>query len=144
MGGFDGTAAADSALREALAIGAAQGVWLCDRRFAGSDTWATANALAALIDDLGGADLVLCGISAIDGETGQVGPEVAERLGWPQVIGCEHLDLDGSTLTARRIVEGGYEVLRTALPVALPDTPCRYVGDDLDYPGLARSLVAAV
>src|SRR5690606_22612517 len=67
-------------LRDAIARGADRGVLLCDRAFAGSDTWATANALAAAITHLGGADLVLCGLTAIDGETGQVGPEVAARL----------------------------------------------------------------
>ena len=69
-----GPPAADEALRQALAAGANRAVLLCDHALAGSDTWATANALAAAIEWIGGADLVLCGISAIDGETGQVGP----------------------------------------------------------------------
>ncbi|HET6950446.1 MAG TPA: electron transfer flavoprotein subunit alpha, partial [Acidimicrobiales bacterium] len=77
-----------------------------------------ANALAAAIDRLG-ADLVMCGISALDGETGQVGPEVATRLGWPQATGCESLVLDGTSLVARRIVEGGFERLRLPLPAVV-------------------------
>jgi electron transfer flavoprotein alpha subunit len=110
---------AESALREAIAAGAHRGVLLCDHLLAGSDTWATANALAAAIRWLGGADMVLCGISAIDGETGQVGPSVAQRLGWPQATGCESLLVEDGTLVARRIVEGGYERLRLPLPAVV-------------------------
>ena len=109
---------AEAALREAVSLGASRAFLLCDRVLAGSDTWATANALAAAIDRLG-ADLVMCGISALDGETGQVGPEVATRLGWPQATGCESLALDGSCLVARRIVEGGFERLRLPLPAVV-------------------------
>jgi electron transfer flavoprotein beta subunit len=86
---------------------------------AGSDTWATSNALAAAIRWLGAVDLVVCGISALDGETGQVGPEVATRLGSPQATGCESLELDGTNVVARRIVEGGFERLRVPLPAVV-------------------------
>jgi electron transfer flavoprotein beta subunit len=113
-----GPPAAEAALREAVSLGATRAVLLCDRLLAGSDTWATANALAAAIDRLG-ADLVLCGISALDGETGQVGPEVATRLGWPQATGCESLEREGTGLVARRIVEGGFEWLRLPLPAVV-------------------------
>jgi electron transfer flavoprotein beta subunit len=114
-----GPAHAEKALREALSLGATRAVLLCDRTLAGSDPWATANTLAAAIGMLGDADLVLCGISAIDGETGQVGPEVATRLDWPQATGCESLEIDGTTLIARRIVEGGFERLRLPLPAVV-------------------------
>ena len=114
-----GPPAADEALRQALAAGANRAVLLCDHALAGSDTWATANALSAAIEWIGGADLVLCGISAIDGETGQVGPSVAQRLGWPQATGCESLAVDGKTLIARRVVEGGFERLRLPLPAVV-------------------------
>ena len=114
-----GPARADETLRHALAAGADRAVLLCDHLLAGSDTWATANALAAAIEWIGGADLVLCGISAIDGETGQVGPSVAQRLGWPQATGCESLAVEGETLIARRVVEGGYERLRMPLPAVV-------------------------
>ncbi len=110
---------ADETLRQALTAGATRAVLLCDHLLAGSDTWATANALAAAIKWIGGADLVLCGISAIDGETGQVGPSVAERLGWPQATGCEALAIEGDSLIARRVVEGGYERLRLPLPAVV-------------------------
>ncbi|HEX6424492.1 MAG TPA: FAD-binding protein [Acidimicrobiales bacterium] len=113
-----GPPAAEAALREALSLGAARAWLLCDRALAGSDTWATANALAAAVDRLG-ADVVLCGATALDGETGQVGPEVATRLGWPQATGCESLDVDGAGLVARRIVEGGFERLRLPLPAVV-------------------------
>ena len=107
---------AEAVLRDAVARGADRGVILCDRAFAGSDTWATANALAAAVTRLGGADLVLTGLTAIDGETGQVGPQIAERLGLPQATACEELAFDGERLVARRIVEGGYEQLAMPLP----------------------------
>ena len=123
---------ADETLRQALAAGANRAVLLCDHVLAGSDTWATANALAAAIKWIGGADLVVCGISAIDGETGQVGPSVAQRLGWPQATGCESLAVDGESLIARRVVEGGVRAVassptsrghrwRDRLRAALPD-----------------------
>lgn len=111
---------AEEVLRDAIARGADAGVLLVDRMLAGSDTWATANALAAAVRRLGDADLVLTGLSALDGETGQVGPQIAARLGLPQATGCEALEigeLEGARhLVARRIVEGGYEVLRLPLP----------------------------
>jgi electron transfer flavoprotein alpha/beta subunit len=114
-----GPANAEKALREALSLGATRAVLPCDRMLAGSDTWATANALAAAIGWLGDVDLVVCGISALDGETGQVGPEAATRLGWPQATGCESLEIDGTSLIARRIVEGGFERLRLPLPAVV-------------------------
>ena len=121
---------AEGALRDAIAGGARRGVLLCDRLLAGSDTWATANALVAGILAVGGADIVVCGMTALDGETGQVGPSVAARLDWPQVTGCESMTIEGSTIVARRVVEGGYEVVRATLPavVTISETgfPPRY------------------
>lgn len=110
---------ADETLRQALEAGATRAVLLCDHMLAGSDTWATANALAAGIRWIGDVDLVLCGISAIDGETGQVGPSVAQRLGWPQVTACEALEVEERSLIARRVVEGGFERLRLPLPAVV-------------------------
>ncbi len=114
-----GPARAESTLREAIALGADRGVLLNDRLFAGSDTWATANALAAAIRHLGGADVILCGTTAIDGETGHVGPQVAQRLGLEVATGCEDAHLEGGRLVVRRIVEGGYEVRSLPLPAVL-------------------------
>ncbi|HEY7627525.1 MAG TPA: electron transfer flavoprotein subunit beta/FixA family protein, partial [Ilumatobacteraceae bacterium] len=110
---------AEETLRQALEAGAHHAVLLCDHALAGSDTWATANALAAAIRWIGSVDLVLCGISAIDGETGQVGPSVAQRLGWPQATACEALDIVGDAVVARRVVEGGYERLHLPLPAVV-------------------------
>ena len=136
-----GPAAAEEALRDALAYGAAEAHLVTDRAFAGSDTWATANILAAAIECTGPFDLVLCGLSAIDGETGQVGPQIAERLDWPQVTGCEHLDLgEDQTLVVRRVVEGGYETLTVPVPalVTIAET-----GFTPHYPTLPRRRRAA-
>jgi electron transfer flavoprotein alpha subunit len=107
---------AEEVLREAIARGADAGVLVCDRALAGSDTWATSNALAAAIEHVGDVDLVVCGTTALDGETGQVGPQVAHRLGLPQATFCEHLEIGPDGLDARRIVEGGYERLHLPLP----------------------------
>jgi electron transfer flavoprotein alpha subunit len=114
-----GPARAEEVLRDAVARGADRGILLCDRAFAGSDTWATANALSAAVAALGGADLVIAGLTAIDGETGQVGPQVAQRLGLPQATACEELTLHDGRLLARRIVEGGYERLSVPLPAVV-------------------------
>lgn len=111
-----GPARAESCLRDVIALGVEKGVLLNDRLFAGSDTWATANVLAAAIRQLGGADLVLCGTSALDGETGHVGPQVAQRLGIPQATMCEDAHIENGRLIVRRIVEGGYEVRSLPLP----------------------------
>ena len=135
-----GPPAAETALRDALAYGAHEAHLVTDRAFAGSDTWATANILAAAIDHLGSFDLVLCGLSAIDGETGQVGPQIAERLDWPQATGCEHLDLDASAShrpprgrgwlrdrfgAAPGAGDDHRDRLHPALPHAAPPTPGR-------------------
>ena len=83
-----GPPAAAGALREMIACGASRAVHLCDPAFAGSDTLATARALAAAISTEGPFDLVLCGLNSLDADTGQVGPEVAELLGLPFVAGA--------------------------------------------------------
>jgi len=132
---------AEEVLREAIARGAAGGVLLCDRTFAGSDTWATANVLAAAIERLG-ADLVVGGLSALDGETGQVGPEVAARLGWPQVTMCEAMHVDGDHFVARRIVEGGYEVVSSPLPAVVTVAETGYLPRYPTLPGRRRATTA--
>ena len=139
-----GPAAAEGALRDAIAGGAHRGVLLCDHLLAGSDTWATANALAAGIRHLGGADLVVAGLTALDGETGQVGPSVAQRLGWPQVTGCESLAVEDGTLTARRIVEGGYEVVRVRLPAVVTVGETGFVPRYPSLPARRRAQQAAI
>lgn len=100
-----GPPSADEVLREALAWGADAGVLLTDPRFAGSDTLATARALAALLEREGPYDLVLVGRSSIDAETGQVGPELAQLLGLPFASAVRDLELDQSSSTVRVLCE---------------------------------------
>jgi electron transfer flavoprotein beta subunit len=109
-----------SALREAVAMGLDDAVLLSDKRFAGSDTWATSYVLAAAIRQMGEYDLILCGERATDGDTGQVGPGIAAWLELP-VVGFvgEIRDVTASHLLARRLVEDGHETLRVRLPALL-------------------------
>ncbi|MEG1498209.1 MAG: electron transfer flavoprotein subunit beta/FixA family protein [Bacteroidales bacterium] len=108
---------AEAILREALAMGADRAILLTDRKFAGADTLATSNALAGALSTLE-YDLIIAGRQAIDGDTAQVGPEVAEKLDLPQVSYVEGLEYDGKkTLTVKKQTEEGYQVWEV-------DTPC--------------------
>jgi len=110
---------AETALRDAIAMGADSGVLLTDRAFAGSDTWATAYALAKAIKHLGG-DIVLCGKQAIDGDTAQVGPEIAEFLGIPHVAYVRKInDLTDGRIVVERLMDDGFDVVESTLPVLL-------------------------
>jgi electron transfer flavoprotein alpha subunit len=115
-----GPPGARDALLECLALGADRGVHLNDRALAGSDTLATARALAAAIRREA-PDLVLFGRASTDAETGQVGPEVAELLGWPQVTGARRLALDPATraFEAEREADDGFETLAGPLPAVV-------------------------
>lgn len=110
---------AEVALRETLSMGVDKVILLTDRAFAGSDTWATATILAAAIEKIGDYDLVLCGRQAIDGDTAQVGPEIAEFLGIPQITYASHVETDGIKVTVRRVIEEGYFLVESPLPVLL-------------------------
>jgi len=110
---------AEVALREALAMGADRAILLCDRKFSGSDTWATAHALTYGIKKVGGFDLIFCGRQAIDGDTAQVGPQIAEYLDLPQVSYVRKVKIVGDKVTAERAMEDGYEVIETTLPCLL-------------------------
>jgi len=109
---------AEDALREALAMGTNKAILLCDVKFAGSDTWATANALAAIIKKLD-YDLIICGRQAIDGDTAQVGPQLAENLGLPQITYVQKLDVKGNKIESQRELEDGYEVVKANLPALI-------------------------
>jgi electron transfer flavoprotein alpha/beta subunit len=115
-----GPPAARAGLEDCLALGADRGLHLCDRLLAGSDTLATARALAAAVlrEE---ADLVLFGRSSTDAETGQVGPEVAELLDLPQVTGARTLDVDPAarTFTAERETDEGFESVAGPLPAVI-------------------------
>lgn len=108
---------AELALREALAMGADEAILLSDRAFGGADTWATSSTLAAALRKLP-FDLVICGRQAIDGDTAQVGPQIAEHLGLPQISYASELSLDpeGRSVVAKRVYEDGYQRIRAKLP----------------------------
>ncbi|MFH0953998.1 MAG: electron transfer flavoprotein subunit beta/FixA family protein [Verrucomicrobiota bacterium] len=110
---------AEAALRESMARGADEVVLLCDRAFAGSDTWATSYSLAQAIRALDKVDIVFCGKQAIDGDTAQVGPGVAEFLGWPVVTYVRKLEVQGDTVKIERIFEDGFERIEAPLPAVL-------------------------
>lgn len=107
-------------LREGLYRGADAGILLTDKAFAGSDTLATSYALSCAIRKAGNADLILAGRQAIDGDTAQVGPQVADKLGIPQITYAESLiSLGGQTIRVKRRLERGVEIVESALPVLL-------------------------
>jgi electron transfer flavoprotein beta subunit len=110
---------AEIALRESLALGADEAVLVCDRAFAGSDTWATARTLSAAVRATGPYDLVLAGAKATDGETGQVGPEAAAMMGLPFLSNVCGLDACEGALVATRSVEEGTERARLPFPCLL-------------------------
>ena len=110
---------ADAILREAFAMGVDRAILLTDRAFAGADTLATSNALAGALRSLD-YDLVIGGRQAIDGDTAQVGPEMAEHLGLPQISYVTGLEYDGkNTLTVKKETEEGYQMLSVEMPCVL-------------------------
>jgi len=115
-----GPAQAEEVLREAISLGADDTVLLSDRAFAGADTWATACTLARAIEKMGPYDLVICGRQTIDGDTGQVGPELAEMLGVPFVAYVSQVEeISGGGMRVRRMIEDGYEVIEAPLPAVI-------------------------
>lgn len=116
-----GIPAATVMLRECLAMGADKAVFLTDRPFAGADTWATSNTLASAIRQMGDYDIIFAGRQAIDGDTAQVGPQIAERLGIPQVTYVMDFDCDQAAgkVTVKRQLEDGYEVIEASTPILL-------------------------
>jgi len=110
---------AETALREAIAMGADDAVLLTDRAFAGSDTWATAYTLSKAVGQIG-ADVILCGKQAIDGDTAQVGPEMAEFLDMPHISYIRKVvEVASDKLVVQRLMDDGYDVVETSLPVLL-------------------------
>nr|HID12467.1 electron transfer flavoprotein beta subunit/FixA family protein [Anaerolineae bacterium] len=106
-------------LREALYRGADRVILLSDRKFAGSDTLATSYALKCAIDRIGDYDLIFCGRQAIDGDTAQVGPQVAEKLGLPQITYAESIQLQGDEIVVQRAFPLGKETVKCTLPCLL-------------------------
>jgi electron transfer flavoprotein beta subunit len=136
---------AETALREAISLGVDEGILLSDPAFAGADTWATSYTLSAAIRKLGQYDLVICGRQTLDGDTGHVGPQLAEMLDVPfiaYISGIEEI-ADGG-MHVRRMVEDGYEIMESPLPAVLT------VVKEINTPrlpslrGIARSKSAAI
>jgi electron transfer flavoprotein alpha/beta subunit len=107
---------AEEALREALAMGADEAILLCDRAFAGADTLATSYTLGCAINRIRHFDLVLCGREAIDGNTAQVGPELAEYLKIPQITYAQKVEIEGDAIKVQRALEDRWEWVETKLP----------------------------
>ncbi len=107
-------------IREAMFRGADTGIVLTDRALGGADTLATSYSLAQAIKKMGKVDVVLCGRQAIDGDTAQVGPQVAEKLGMPQVTYAEEiLSIADGKATIRRRIESGVETVKAPLPLVI-------------------------
>ena len=110
---------AESALRDAIAMGADDGILLSDRAFAGSDTWATSFTLSKAIRKLG-ADIIICGKQAIDGDTAQVGPETAEFLNIPHISYVRKIeDVTQNSIKVQRLMDEGYDIVESSFPVLL-------------------------
>ena len=109
---------AEGMLREILARGADKAVLVSGREFGGSDTYATSQILAAAINRIGVEkdDIVMCGRQAIDGDTAQVGPQIAEKLGLPQISYAAEIKKDGDTITVQRMLEDGYMTIKVQTP----------------------------
>jgi len=106
-------------IRDAMFRGADGGVLLTDRKFAGADTLATSYALSCAAKKLN-PDMIIAGRQAIDGDTAQVGSQVAEKLGWPQITYAEEImNLEGGVMTVKRRLENGIEVVTSPLPVVV-------------------------
>ena len=115
-------------LKECISYGVNEGLLLSDRAFAGADTWATTAALAAGVKYLGGADLIICGKQAVDGDTAQVGPGLAQRLNLPHVAFVKALkETKEDGLVVERQMDDGYDVVKLPLPALI--TVVREVGE---------------
>lgn len=111
---------ASDILRECFFMGADEVYLVSDRKFAGADTLATSYVLSEVIKHIGNYDFVFAGRQAIDGDTAQVGPQTAEKLGIPQItFAREILDVTEDTVTAKKQIDGGYEIQKSKLPVLI-------------------------
>ena len=131
---------ADVAMREALAMGADEAILISGREFGGSDTWATSYIIATAIKKIPDYDIIFCGRQAIDGDTAQVGPQIAEQLNIPQITYVQNdnliafdiellnipqityvqkLDIEGDKVIVQRQLEDGYTVVEAKMPVLL-------------------------
>lgn len=113
-----GPAPAEGMLRELIAMGADEGILISAREFGGSDTFATSQIIAAAINHVGleKDDMIFCGRQAIDGDTAQVGPQIAEKLNLPQVTYAAEIKKEGNEVTVKRMLEDGYMTIKTQTP----------------------------
>lgn len=109
---------AEDVLNEALAMGADYAYLVTDRAFGGADTWATSSTIAAAVSKLD-YDLVVCGRQAIDGDTAQVGPEMAEHLNIPNISYAQSLKIEGDEVVVRRLYDDGYHIVRGKMPILI-------------------------
>jgi len=136
---------AETALKEAISLGADEGILLSDPAFAGADTWATSCTLSMALRKLEKYDLIICGRQTLDGDTGQVGPQLAEMLALPFIAYVSQIEevADGE-MRVRRMVEDGYEIMESSLPTVLT------VVKEINTPrlpslrGIARSKSASI
>ena len=111
---------AEAALREAISMGANQGILVSDRAFAGSDTWATSYTLSQALKKIDDYSVILFGKQASDGDTAQVGPGVATHLDLPQITYVRKVEeIDENHIVAERLLESGYEAIESPLPCVL-------------------------
>jgi electron transfer flavoprotein beta subunit len=106
---------AETALREALAMGADDAILVTDRAFGGADTWATAHTIAAALKTIP-YDLIITGRQAIDGDTAQVGPQIAENLHIPNISYAEEIKVEGDYITVKRQFEDRYHIVKAKMP----------------------------
>lgn len=108
---------AENALKQAVSLGCDEAVLVSDRKFAGSDTWATSYTLSAAIRKLGAFDVILCGKQASDGDTAQVGPGISAHLDIPQVTYVKKIqEISAGSARVERMTEAGYDIVETPLP----------------------------
>lgn len=113
---------AEEVLRKSLALGADEAILVSDRAFVGSDSLATSYTLAAAIKKIGRFDLILFGKQSIDGDTAQVGPEVAEHLNLPQITYVRKIEVADGKVKTERTLEGAFEIVEAKLPAVLTVT----------------------
>ncbi|WP_243343450.1 electron transfer flavoprotein subunit beta/FixA family protein [Anaerococcus sp. AGMB09787] len=135
---------AESMLRDCLAVGADKAYLVTDRKFGGSDTLATSyilsNAVKFVAKEEGEPDLIMCGLQAIDGDTGQVGPELAEHLELPQVTYAYTLEINDEGAKVLQEVDGGSRHIQSTLPAVVTFT--KYGDEELRYPKIKNKLKA--
>ena len=106
-------------LREAIAMGADNGILVTDRVLGGADTWATSTTIAGAIRNIKDYDIIITGRQAIDGDTAQVGPQIAEHLGIPVISYAEGIEVDGDSVIVKRQYEDRHHMLKAKMPVLI-------------------------